>query len=334
MHTGGKEGQGILMKIGIVGSGLVGATAAYALVMRGVGREVVLVDRNMARAQAEADDIFHAVPFAHPMRVTAGEYADLKGCRVIIIAAGVSQKPGETRLQLLGRNAAIFRQLVPEILTHAPDAVLIVATNPVDIMTHLTARFAAARGVPPGRVLGSGTTLDTARFRALLSRHLGVDAQHIHAYVVGEHGDSEVLTWSMVGVGGIPLDKFCHERNVCVDDEVRQRIDQQVRRAAYNIINGKGSTYYGIASALARIVDVILRDQQAILTVCAPLTAIADVNDVTLSIPHLVGGNGILEDYPLPIGLSAEESALLHNSASIIRSAITELDTELASQNS
>jgi L-lactate dehydrogenase len=322
------------MKIGIVGSGLVGATAAYALVMRGVGREIVLVDKNAARAQAEADDILHAVPFAYPMRITAGEYADLKGCRVIIIAAGVSQKPGETRLQLLGRNAAIFRQLVPEILAHAPDAVLVVATNPVDIMTHLTARFATAQGVLSSRVLGSGTTLDTARLRALLGRHLGVDAQHVHAYVVGEHGDSEVLTWSLVAVGGIPLEKFCHERNVCVDDDVRGQIDQQVRRAAYNIINGKGSTYYGIGSALARIVDVILRDQRAILTVCAPLAGIAEVDDVTLSIPHLVGGSGILEDFPLPLGLSAEEHALLHNSASIIRKAITELDAALASQNS
>ncbi len=322
------------MKIGIVGSGLVGATAAYALVMRGIGREIVLVDRNMVRAQAEADDILHAVPFAYPMRVTAGEYADLKGCRVIIIAAGVSQKPGETRLQLLGRNAAIFRQLVPDILAHAPDAVLVVASNPVDIMTHLTARFATARGVPPGRVLGSGTTLDTARFRALLGRHLGVDAQHVHAYVVGEHGDSEVLTWSLVAVGGIPLDKFCQERNVCVDQEVRDQIDQRVRRAAYNIINGKGSTYYGIGSALARIVDVILRDQQAILTVCAPLSGIAEVENVTLSIPHLVGGNGILEGFPLPLGLSTEERDLLHRSAGIIRQAITDLDAELAGQKS
>ena len=189
------------MKIGIVGTGMVGSTAAYALVMRGVGREIVLVDIDKKRAQAEADDIFHAVPFAHSLEVRAGEYADLVGSRVIVLAAGVSMRPGETRLQLLDRNAAIFADVVPSVLRHAPEAVLLVATNPVDIMTHLAARYAAEQGVPPGRVIGSGTTLDTARFRVLLGRHLGVDPQHVHAYVVGEHGDSEVLTWSLATVG-------------------------------------------------------------------------------------------------------------------------------------
>ncbi len=163
------------MKIGIVGSGLVGATAAYALIMRGLGREIVLIDKNTERAEAEADDLLHAVPFAHPLTVRAGSYADLAGSRLVIIAAGANQKPGETRLQLLTRNAAIFREVVDNILRHAPDTVLVVATNPVDVMTHLTARYAAAYEVPPSRVFGSGTTLDTARFRALLGRHLGVD---------------------------------------------------------------------------------------------------------------------------------------------------------------
>lgn len=315
------------MKIGIVGAGYVGATAAYALVMRGVGSEIVLIDLNLKRAQAEADDIFHAVPFAHPARVRAGEYADLRGCRIVIIAAGVNQKPGETRLQLLGRNAAIFRQIVPQILDHAPDTILVVATNPVDIMTHLAARFAAERGAPPNRVLGSGTTLDTARFRALLGRHIGVDPQHVHAYVVGEHGDSEVLTWSLATVGGIPLDEFARQREVVIDDAVRGQIDEAVRRAAYRIIDGKGATYYGIGSALARIVSVILSDQQAILTVCTPLHEIAGVRDVTISIPHLIGGQGILDKFPLPLSLSEEESSLLHKSAATIRQVIDDLDT-------
>jgi len=316
------------MKIGVVGTGFVGATAAYALVMRGVGREVVLVDKNAERARAEADDIFHAVPFAHPMRVSSGDYPDLKGCRVVIVAAGVNQKPGETRLQLLTRNAAIFREVIPSILEHAPDAVLVVATNPVDVMTHLTARFAAERGVPSSRVIGSGTTLDTARFRSLLGRHLGVDAQHVHAYVVGEHGDSEVLTWSLVSIGGIPLEDFSQRRDVLVDDAVKARIDEQVRRAAYHIINGKGATYYGIGSALARITDVILRDQQAILTVCTPMADVADVRDVTVAVPHLVGGSGILEAFPLPLMLSPEEQTLLNKSASIIRGVIDQLDQQ------
>ncbi|HLF26804.1 MAG TPA: L-lactate dehydrogenase [Anaerolineae bacterium] len=312
------------MKIGIVGSGLVGATAAYALVMRGVGREIVLVDLNTARAQAEADDILHAVPFAHPLNVSAGDYAALSGSRVVIITAGVAQRPGETRLQLLERNAAVFQQIVPQIMTHAPEAVLLVATNPVDVMTHLAARYAAAHGVPSSRVIGSGTTLDTARFRTLLGRYLGVDAQHIHGYVVGEHGDSEVLTWSLAAVGGIPLEDYCRRQGIALDQSVRQDIDQKVRRAAYNIIAGKGATYYGIGSALARIVDVILRDQRSILTVCTPVEEVAGVRDVTLSLPNLLGGAGVLAHIPVP--LYREEQNLLWASAEVVRGAIQSLE--------
>ena len=174
------------MKVGVVGSGMVGATAAYALVMRGVGREIVLVDKNAGRAAAEADDIRHAVPFAHALEVRAGDYADLAGCRAVVMCAGVGQKPGETRLQLLRRNAAVFREVVPAVLKHAPEAVVVVATNPVDVMTHLAARYAAEAGVPAGRVFGSGTTLDTARFRTLIGSYCGVDPHHVHGYVVGE----------------------------------------------------------------------------------------------------------------------------------------------------
>ncbi len=316
------------MKVGIVGTGMVGATAAYALVMRGIGREIVLVDKNTARAQAEADDLFHAVPFAHPLEIRAGDYADLAGSGVVILAAGVSQRPGETRLQLLQRNAAIFRQVVPAILEHAPTAVLVVATNPVDVMTHLAARYAAETGVPPHRVLGSGTTLDTARFRVLLGRLLGVDAQHIHAYVVGEHGDSEVLTWSLATVGGMPLAEFCRQHGISLDDAVRQEIDRRVRQAAYHIIEGKGATYYGIGSALARIVDAILRDQRAILTVCTPVARVLEVCDVTISLPHLVGGDGVLAGFPLP--LNEEEQAALQASAQVVCRAIASLEAEEA----
>ncbi len=314
------------MKVGIVGTGFVGATAAYALIMRGVGRSLVLVDKNRERAEAEADDLLHAVPFAHPLNVIAGDYADLAGCRVVIIAAGANQKPGETRLQLLGRNAAIFREVVASILQHAPEAVLVVATNPVDVMTHLTAHYASQHGLPPNRVLGSGTTLDTARFRALLGLHLGVDAQHVHAYVLGEHGDSEVLTWSLVTVGGVPLEAFCAGREVDFSDALRQDIDQRVRRAAYHIINGKGATYYGIGSALARITSVILADQRSLLTVCTPQAAVAGVRNVTLSLPQLVGGSGVLDTFEP--ALSADERAALARSAGVIREAIAGLEGE------
>ncbi|GAB4441761.1 MAG: L-lactate dehydrogenase [Anaerolineae bacterium] len=312
------------MKVGIVGSGLVGSTAAYALVMRGIGREIVLVDLNEKRSRAEAADLLHAVPFAEPLQITAGGYERLAGSRVVIIGAGVGQRPGETRLQLLSRNAAVFRDVVPQVLAHAPDAVLIVATNPVDIMTHLAARYAAEHGVPSSRVIGSGTTLDTARFRALLGLHMGVDPKHIHGYVVGEHGDSEVLTWSLVTVGAVPLEDFCTQEELCVDEAMQRSIDDQVRNAAYTIIEGKGATYYGIGSALARIVEVILGDQRSVLTVCTPVSEVEGVRDVTVSLPSLVGGAGVISR--LPLLLSAREHALLRASAQVIRAAIDELE--------
>ncbi|HUK81230.1 MAG TPA: L-lactate dehydrogenase [Verrucomicrobiae bacterium] len=311
------------MKVGVVGSGFVGATAAYALVMQGVGREVVIVDKNTARAEAEADDIRHAVPFAHPLEIRAGGYDALTECRVVVICAGVGQKPGETRLQLLKRNAQVFHSVIPAVLENAPDAVLVVATNPVDVMTHLAARYAAECGVAAGRVFGSGTTLDTARFRSLLGGRCGVDPQHIHAHVIGEHGDSEVLTWSLATVGGMPLESFVRLRKIDLSEPVRQEIDAQVRRAAYRIISGKGATYYGIGSALARIVKVILHDQRAVMTVCLPTLEVADVSNVTLSLPRLVGGEGVLETFPLP--LSKKENTELHESARVVRQALDEL---------
>jgi L-lactate dehydrogenase len=311
------------MKVGVVGSGLVGSTAAYALLMRGVGREIVLVDKNQERAAAEADDIRHAVPFAHPLEVRSGDYADLAGCRAVVLCAGVGQKSGETRLQLLRRNAAVFHEIVPAVLKHAPEAVIIVATNPVDVMTHLAARFAAEVGVSPGRVFGSGTTLDTARFRTLIGAHCGVDPHHVHAYVIGEHGDSEVLTWSLVTIGGMQLPAFARMRGITDPVTVRQDIDQKVRRAAYTIIGGKGATYYGIGSALARIVDAVLHDQRSILTICAPTPDVAGVKDVTVALPRLVGGSGVIDTFPLP--LSETEQDQLRASAAVIRGALDEL---------
>jgi L-lactate dehydrogenase len=311
------------MKVGIVGSGMVGATAAYAIVMQGVAREVVLVDINQARAQADADDILHAVPFAQPADVRAGQYADLAGCQVVILTAGVNQKPGESRLELLGRNAAIFQQVVPGVLAHAPETLLLVATNPVDIMTHLSARYAAESGVHASRVIGSGTTLDTSRFRALLGRKLQIDSQHVHAYVLGEHGDSEVLNWSAVTVGGMPLDTFCKLKNTELCAEDWTQIDEQVRKAAYHIIAGKGATYYGIASALARIVEIILRDQRSILTVCSPMEEVAGVDNITVSLPNLLGGSGIHETFQP--SLNAAETEALHASAMIVKNAIDSL---------
>jgi L-lactate dehydrogenase len=311
------------MKVGIVGAGLVGATAAYALVVRGVGREIVLVDKNTARASAEADDIRHAVPFAHPLEINSGGFPDLDGCRVVVLCAGVGQKPGETRLQLLRRNSEVFREIVPQVLANAPDAVLVVASNPVDVMTHLAARFAEACDVPPGRVFGSGTTLDTARFRSLVGVHCGVDPHHVHAYVIGEHGDSEVLTWSSATVCGMTLEAFAKLRGIALSKAIREQVDQAIRQAAYTIIGGKGATYYGIGSALARIVDVILHDQRSILTVCCPTADVVGVKNVTVALPRLVGGQGVIETFPLP--LDDRETAGLRASAGVIRTALDEL---------
>lgn len=311
-------------KVGVIGSGFVGATAAYAMVMRGVGREIVLVDVNRARADAEADDIRHAVPFANPINVHGGDYADLVGCRAVVISAGVNQRPGESRLELLGRNRAVFEQVIPSVLAYAPDALLVVATNPVDVMTHFAAKLAETHGGARNRVLGSGTTLDTARFRTLLGSRLGVDAQHVHAYVIGEHGDSEVLTWSLATVAGMPLDDFCRQRGVVLDAAARQAIDEQVRHAAYSIIAGKGATYYGVGAALARIVDVILRNQRSILTVCTCVAEVMGVEDVTLSLPNLVTGVGVAGSHLQP--LSEAEAAALAASAGVIRQAIQSLE--------
>jgi L-lactate dehydrogenase len=303
---------------------MVGSASAYALVMSGVGREIVLVDLNRARAEAEANDIYHAVPFAHPLTVRAGDYADLVGAQVVVIAGGVAQKPGETRLQLLQRNAEVFRQIVPSVLRHAPEAVLLVVTNPVDIMTHLAAHFAAEFGVPHTRVIGSGTTLDTARFRTLLGRHFGVDPHHVHGYVIGEHGDSEVLVWSQATIAGLSLDEFAKVHGKPLTKADREQIDEQVRRAAYHIIAGKGATYYGIGSAVARIVDVLLHDQRAILTICCRVARVPDCDGVTLALPHLVGGEGALATIPLSLDVTEREG--LQRSAGILREALVSLN--------
>ncbi len=311
------------MKIGIVGTGMVGSTAAYAMVMQGIGGEFVLIDYSEKRAQAEAEDILHAIPYSFPAQIRAGAYADLAGCKAVVVAAGVNQKPGETRLELLERNAEVFATVIPRVLEYTGPTVLIIATNPVDIMTYLSARHASSFGIPSTKVIGSGTTLDTARFRSLLGGHLRVDAQHVHTYVVGEHGDSEVLTWSTARVGGMPLEEFCRLRNTWCEEAVRRRIDETVRKAAYRIIEGKGATYYGIGAALARIVDVVIHDQRSILTVSTLMGDAAGVDDVALSLPHLVGGEGILQTLPLP--LDEEEQRALAESAKTIRRAIDAL---------
>jgi L-lactate dehydrogenase len=301
------------MKIGIVGAGMVGSAAGFALVLGGGASEIVLVDANPARAIAEAEDIAHAVPFGRPVAVRAGDYDDLAGAGVVILAAGVGQKPGETRLQLLERNAEVFRAIVGAVTRFAPDAILLVATNPVDVMTHVATRLS---GLPPGRVIGSGTILDTARFRSLLGRHLGIAPQSVHAYVLGEHGDSEVLGWSAARAGSVPITAFAAQVGAAITAAVRVEIDQGVRCAAYRIIDGKGATWHGIGAGLARIVRAITAHEGAVLSVSTRTEAIGGVPAVTLSLPRVIGRKGITAE--LRPELDESETQALSASARLL----------------
>lgn len=301
------------MKVGIIGAGNVGSSTAYALVLRGVAREIILIDINRKLAAAQAEDISHATPWTHSVRIAAGDYRDLHGARAIVLACGVSQKEGESRLALLARNAEVFRKVVPQVLDHAPKAVLIVASNPVDVITHLVTNIA---GGDPQRVIGSGTILDTARFRTLLADHLKVAPQSIHAYVLGEHGDSEVLTWSGARVGGVPLEEFARQTGKPINAHLRAAIDEKVRRAAYRIIEGKGSTYYGIGAGLTRIIKAIGDDEGAVLTVSGLASGLACREPVCLSVPRVVEAGGVRDELWPP--LSDDEHAALLRSAEIL----------------
>lgn len=302
------------MKVGIVGAGMVGSASAYALTMLGIASEIVLVDYNTDLAQAQAEDISHAVPFVSATLVRAGNYDDFVGAGVVIISAGVSQKPGETRLELLGRNAEVFRQVVDQVLAAAPNAILLIASNPVDIMTDIATRLS---GLAPQRVIGSGTILDTARFRSLLGRYLEISPQSVHAYVLGEHGDSEVLAWSNAMVGAVPLMSFAEQAGKPVTDAVRSEIDAGVRRAADKIIKGKGATYYGIGAGLARIVKAIASDQRDVLSVSSVTAELAGVTNVAASVPRVIGSSGILMD--LVPDLDETERIALAKSARMLK---------------
>ncbi len=302
------------MKVGVVGAGLVGATAAYALTLRDSCSEIVLTDRDAARAAAEAQDIAHASPISHGARVSSGPFGALEGSHVVIVAAGANQQPGESRLDLLQKNAAIFREIIPQITRAAPDAVLLIATNPVDILTGLTVQLA-----PNHAVMGSGTVLDSARFRHLVAQHAGVDATHVHGYVLGEHGDSEVIAWSTATVAGLPVDDFMKARGLPWTDQIRGEIERGTREAAAAIIGAKRATYYGIGAALARITERVLGDRRAVLTVSSPTPELG----VSLSLPRIVAASGITETvWP---NLTEQERTALSASAEVLRKAAASL---------
>lgn len=297
------------MKVGIVGAGSVGAATAFALMMRGVARKITLVDVDSKKAFAEATDIAHAAPFAYANKIKSGDFEDLCGCEVVIVTAGANQKKGETRTDLLERNVKIFSDIIPKVVENAPSSTLVIATNPVDVMTEVALKLS---GFPISRVIGSGTILDTARFRTDLGYHLGVSPKSLHANVLGEHGDSEVLCWSNGDGGTIPLNDLAESLNKPLTEDVKNRIDDDVRNAAYKIIDGKGATFYGIAGGLCRICQAISTNEYAILTVSTHHKEILGTKDVSISMPTIIGKRGVHNVlYPK---LSNEETKALKQS--------------------
>lgn len=308
-----------MAKVGIIGTGYVGATFGYALTMSGVATEVVLIDVNHQRAEGEAMDLNHSVAFSQPMDFIAGDYPDLKGAQVIVIAAGANQKPGQTRLDLVNTNVSIFRSIVPEVVKYAPDAIILVVANPVDVLTYATLKLS---GLPANQVFGSGTTLDTGRLRYLLGDYYQIDPRSVHAYIIGEHGDSELPVWSSARIAGMPLADFEQAIGRTHSQANLDRIFEQVRTAAYEIIQRKGATYYAIGSGLLRIVESIIRDQNTVLPISALLDGYEDVRDICLSVPSIVGAQGI--KHALPIALSASEAAAFRHSAAVLKDIIAQ----------
>ena len=280
----------------------------------------MLVDLDKNLAQAQAEDILHATPYGHPAKIYAGEYDSLASAKAVILSCGVNQKEGESRLELLGRNAKVFENVIPKVMNSAPDALLLVASNPVDIITQVVTTIS---GLPPKRVIGSGTILDTARFRSLVGNYLGVSARSVHAYVVGEHGDSEVLIWSSPNIGGVSLLDFAMQIDRPITTKVQAEIDDGVRNAAARIIKGKGATYYGIGGGLSRIVRAIRDDEGAVLTVSSRSHRQEEYEGVCFSVPRIVGAHGIVSE--LWPSMNEEEHQALLKSTAIIADAAREL---------
>jgi L-lactate dehydrogenase len=308
-------------RVAIVGMGNVGASFAFALLLSGLAAEIVLIDANRARAEGEAMDLNHAVPFSHPTRLWAGDFSDCAGAVGTVLAAGANQKPGETRLELVQKNTAIWRQIVPELARHNPHGILLIATNPVDVLTYAAWKLS---GLPAAHVIGSGTILDTARFRYLLSQHFGVDARSVHAFIIGEHGDSEVPVWSSANIAGMRLPEFCRAQGMPYDPEAMQRIFLQTRDAAYRIIERKGATYYAVAAGLMRVTQAILRNQKTVLSVSSIIRDFHGLDDVCFSLPTVVDRGGV--ENVLRLELDDSEVGKLRDSAELLRKTIESLD--------
>lgn len=307
-------------KITIIGTGFVGATTAYTLMISGLVSELVLIDINDKKAEGEVMDLNHGMPFVRPVNIYKGDYSDCNGSDIIIIAAGANQKPGETRLDLVHKNTEIFKQIIKQIISYNTDCILLVVTNPVDILTYVTYKLSGFTG---SKVIGSGTVLDTARFRYLLGSHVGVDPRNVHAYIIGEHGDTEVPAWSLTNVAGIPMEKYCEDCKQCNGDLKKEEIFLNVKNAAYQIIDRKDATYYAVALAVRRIVESIVRNENSILTVSSIIENRYGLDDVCLSLPTIVNNGGI--ERILDVPLDSNEQKLLLNSGNSLKAVIREL---------
>ena len=312
--------QHISNKVAIIGIGNVGATLAYALTLSGLATEIVLIDRNTYKAEGEAMDLMHAVPLVRPTKIYAGSYEDIKGSAITVVTAGTAQKPGETRLDLAQRNTDIFKQIIPEIVKYNPDGLILIATNPVDVLTYVSIKVS---GLPAQRVFGSGTILDTARFRYLLSRKFDVDPRSVHAYIIGEHGDSEVAVWSLANIAGMNLTDYCRTNNMGCDENDLEEIFSQTRDAAYHIIERKGATYYAIGTGLERIIEAVLRDQSTVLSVSSLMDDYYGMSDVCFSLPSVIDRGGI--ERVIKLKLDKEEQQGLETSGQVLKNTIQKL---------
>lgn len=297
-------------KAAVIGCGFVGSATAFTLMQSRLFSELVLLDVNMEKADGEAKDIAHGIPFAGQMKIYAGTYDDAADAAIIIITAGANQKPGETRLDLVQKNTAIYQSIIPEIVKRDFGGILLIVSNPVDILTYVALKLS---GLPENRVLGSGTVLDTARLKYALGEHLGVDSRSVHSFIIGEHGDSEIAAWSSTNVSGIPLNDFCEMRGHFNHDAAMDAIAEKVKNSAYEIISKKQATYYGIAMSVKRICECIVRNERSILPVSAMMHGEYGIEDIMLSMPAIVGIGGV--ETHVPIALSEEEAEKLVESA-------------------
>lgn len=304
-------------KVSIIGAGNVGSSTAFSLMKSGLVSEIALIDRNEQKAQGEVMDMMHGMPFVQPVKIYSGGYEIIENSDIIVITAGANIVPGESRLELVHRNTEIFKSILGNMAKYIGDAILLVVSNPVDILTYVTYKLT---GLPKERVIGSGTVLDTARFKTMVGEHLGIDPKDVHGFILGEHGDSEFAAWSSMNIAGIPMEDFCSQTGVCTPNATKDTIENEVRYAGYEVLKRKGSTEYAISLAVTKIIESILLDENAVLTVSSLITGQYDLDDVFLSVPTIVNKNGVSKILTMP--LSKEEEQKLVNSANVLKDII------------